>query len=40
MSKLIIENRTLGLSDYQSLDYYKKKGTLEGEKESGWYYFK
>ena len=24
----------------QSLDYYKKKGTLEEEKESGWYYFK
>ena len=28
------------LWENQPLDYYARKGTLESEKKSGWYYFK
>jgi len=40
MNELVDKIIEWQLWENQSLDYYKKKGTLEEEKSSGWYYFK
>ena len=40
MNELVDKIIDWQLWENQSLDYYKKKGTLEEEKGSGWYYFK
>jgi len=40
MNELVDKIIDWQLWENQSLDYYKNKGTLEEEKESGWYYFK
>ena len=38
MNELVQKIIDWQLWDNQSLDYYRKKGTLKKEKESGWYY--
>ena len=40
MNELVDKVVDWQLWENQSLDYYKKTGTLEEEKSSGWYYFK
>jgi len=40
MNELVEKIIDWQLWENQSLDYYTKKGTLEKEKASGWYYFK
>jgi len=40
MNELVDKIIEWQLWENQSLDYYKKKGTLEKEKKSGFYYFK
>ena len=40
MNELVDKIIDWQLWENQALDYYKKKGTLEKEKTSGWYYFK
>lgn len=40
MNELVDKIIDWQLWENQSLDYYKKKGTLKKEKESGWYYIK
>ena len=40
MNELVEKIIDWQLWENQALDHYKKKGTLEKEKKSGWYYFK
>ena len=40
MNELIEKIIDWQLWENQALDHYKKKGTFEKEKKSGWYYFK
>ena len=40
MNELVDKIIDWQLWENQNLDYYKKKGVLNKEKESGWYYFK
>ena len=39
MNELVDKIIEWQLWENQGLDYYKKKGTLQKEKKSGWYYF-
>jgi hypothetical protein len=39
MNELVEKIIDWQLWENQALDYYKKKGILEKEKKSGWYYF-
>ncbi len=40
MNELVEKIIDWQLWENQALDHYKKKGTFEKEKKSGWYYFK
>ena len=40
MNELVDKIIEWQLWENQNLDYYKKKGVLNKEKKSGWYYFK
>jgi len=40
MNELVDKIIDWQLWENQPLDYYIKKGTLDSEKKSGWYYFK
>ncbi len=40
MNELIEKIIDWQLWENQALDHYKRKGVLEKEKKSGWYYFK
>lgn len=39
MNEIVDKIKDWQLWESQALDYYEKKGTLEEEKKSGWYFF-